>query len=155
MVRRVVIFVFFTLTACGEEDVPAEAPPKQLTFTEIQTAVFDKGCAFNGCHGAARAGGLVLTAGQAYQQLVGVAPKNVAAGKHGWKRVAAGDTANSYLLYKLRGPTEHAPAAPVAYEAAHADDGTLGDRMPPNSPGLASRTVAGIALWIEAGAPND
>lgn len=157
MAFRLILLLVLCLPACAEEETPEELPPVQLTFTEIQTKVFDKGCAFNGCHGAARSGNLVLTAGNAYEQLVGVTPKNSAAQKHGWKRVTPGDPDKSYLMFKLRGPGEHPVTAATApaFRTAHADDGTLGDRMPPGSPPLANRTIASIALWIEAGAPND
>src|SRR5205814_6809540 len=65
--------------------------------------VFNRSCASATCHGAAASGGLVLSRGTAYANLVGVPAANEAARDAGGMRVVPGDPDRSFLLDKLEG----------------------------------------------------
>lgn len=109
------------------------------TFDRIQRQVFNTSCALGGCHDSqSLAGGLTLEEGTAWASLVGVAPVNVAAATAGWQRVAAGDSATSFLVRKLTGELP---------------DVSYGARMPFGKRKLDPLLIDLIALWIEAGAP--
>jgi len=95
------------LAACGKGggDKPpaAEAPPTPAAapsaFAALEAQVLVPRCAAGGgCHsGAAPAGGLDLSAGNAHKNLVGVK----AARRPERLRVAAGDPEGSYLVQRL------------------------------------------------------
>lgn len=129
-----------TLTACGGSVRPPTepAPPSTagaFTFSQIQSGIFTPSCAKAGCHvTATAAGGLVLEAGRAYANIVGrPAPEQPQL-----DLVRPGNPEASYLLHKIRG-----------------DAGITGSRMPQDGPPfLSSQQIAGLAAWIQAGAPN-
>lgn len=140
----IMLCVALVLTACeaGSGDglnangqpLDDEAPPAQNKndlFLQVQ-AVFDARCTV--CHsGASASQGLVLSAGQAFSQLVGVP----SAQQDDLLRVAPGEPDNSYLLMKVRG-----------------DAGITGLQMPRNGPPfLSSIQIETIEQWISAGAP--
>jgi mono/diheme cytochrome c family protein len=105
------------------------------TLTQLQASVFTPKC--SSCHngvGAVPPGVLNLTAGGAYKALVNVATNE----QPNLKYVVAGDAANSYLVQKLTGAA-----------------GISGARMPLGGPYLDDATLAQVAAWIAAGAPND
>ena len=67
------------------------------TFEALQYKLFDgQGCTHSACHGVAAAGGLNLTAGVAYGQLVEVSATGAS-----MPRVEPGDRSRSYLYLKL------------------------------------------------------
>lgn len=100
-------------------------------FSEIQKNVFNTSCALSGCHaGSNPKQGMSLEAGKAFGQLVNVNSKESPA----MKRVKPGDSANSWIIKKLRA------------------NGT--SVMPPAGM-LASTTIDSIAKWIDRGAQND
>jgi len=105
------------------------------TLTQLQTSIFTPKC--SGCHngvGTVPPGALNLMPGGTYKALV-----NVATGEQpNLKYVVPGDPANSYLIQKLMG------AATIT-----------GGRMPLNGPYLDDATIAQVAAWVAAGAPND
>jgi hypothetical protein len=107
-----------------------------FTFTQIQAGIFTPSCAKSGCHASsAAAGGLVLEAGQSYGQIVG----RPAQEQPQLDYVRPGNPEASYLLEKLRG-----------------DPNISGSRMPRDGPPfLSPQQIAGLAAWIQAGAPND
>lgn len=113
----------------------AGGPPSTAfppTLTDIQTNVFTPTCAVVGCHDAVTAsGGLVLDAGTAHGNLVGVDSTGVPA----LHRVEAGDPDASYLMMKLDG-------AP----------GIVGERMPLGQPILPQDVRDAIRVWIADGA---
>jgi hypothetical protein len=128
------------LAACGgtvrtptEPSVPSTSAP--FTFSQIQGTIFTPRCAKSGCHvSATAAGGLVLEAGRAYGNIVGrPAPEEPQL-----ELIRPGNPEASYLLKKVRG-----------------DADITGSRMPFDGPPfLSSQQIAGLAAWIQAGAPN-
>ncbi|HVT58855.1 MAG TPA: hypothetical protein VHR45_10685 [Thermoanaerobaculia bacterium] len=128
------------LVGCGTVKSPTEPPPGSasgaLTFTQIQNGIFSLTCAKAGCHNAASAQeGMVLEAGVSYGLIVG----HPATEAPSLQRVKPGDPEHSYLLKKLRG-----------------DPDITGSRMPLSGPPfLTPQQIAGIAAWIQAGAPNN
>jgi hypothetical protein len=129
------------LAACGGTARPPTepAPPPTagaFTFSQIQSGIFTPSCAKAGCHvSAVAAGSLVLEAGRAYANIVGRrAPE-----QSQLDLVRPGNPEASYLLKKVRG-----------------DADITGSRMPQDGPPfLSSRQIAGLAAWIQAGAPNN
>lgn len=108
------------------------------TFDQIQQHVFNQTCARSTCHNIAQgAHQMSLAPGQAYADLVGVAPNNAAAAAVGKLRVDPGNPANSFILDKLRG-------ALAAGE---------GERMPRGLKRLKPVFVQLVEEWIAAGAP--
>jgi hypothetical protein len=104
------------------------------TFTRVQNEIFTPTCGAIGCHDPlGQQSQMVLTAGRAYQNTVGVPsvemPQLV--------RVAPSDPANSYLYRKIVGA------------------GITGDRMPQGGPVLSDAQIKLIRDWIRRGAPND
>ncbi len=116
-----------------------QRPPSPATFATLQEKIFTPGCAISSCHGAAQSGGLGLAPGEAYGNLVGVAPTNPAALSAGLLRVAPGDPARSFLLAKLQGTL-------TAGE---------GDPMPRVGGSVSPRLLDLVRRWIVAGAPAD
>jgi hypothetical protein len=81
--------------------------PPAVTLAEIQSTIFTPRCAIPSCHNtqsASGAGNLDLSSGQAYAQLVGVAPDVASARNAGVLRVDPGHPENSFLLSKIIGP---------------------------------------------------
>ncbi len=76
---------------------------------------------------------MILTAGRAYANTVGIASTEMPS----LKRVAASDPANSYLYRKIVGA------------------GITGDRMPQGGPYLTDAQTKLVRDWIRRGAPND
>jgi hypothetical protein len=109
------------------------------TFDRIQRQILNTSCAVGGCHDSQTlAGGMTLEAGTAHGSLVDVTPINAAAAGAGWKRVAAGDPATSFVFHKLTGDLP---------------DTSYGERMPRGKPKLNGLLIDVIELWIAAGAP--
>ena len=121
------------LTDGGVSDgEPVRDGPRPTFAAEVGPAL-DASCTFSGCHDpVVRSGGLDLTAGAGFTNLVGVA----ATGSPLLRRVAPGSPARSYLLRKLVGtPDIHGGSMPLGgvYDAKFA-------RL--------------ISDWIAAGAPR-
>ena len=108
------------------------------TFATVQRKVF-AGCTAPSCHGAGGAGGLVLSPGEAYANLVGVPASNPAAQAAGLLRVAPGDPTNSFLLRKLTGALGGAEGAPMPFGGAP----------------LSASSIDLVRRWIAAGATAD
>jgi hypothetical protein len=145
------------LAACGGTGPdPAPAPPETCPITVAVAAPTFSGhvlpmlrstCGANSatsCHGTPSPVGHVsfapsLGATEVWNQLVGVDPSNAPASA-GWKRVAAGDVAHSWLIEKV---TKDDPGGTgQAY----------GNRMPYGLPNLCAPTVQTLRNWIAAGA---
>lgn len=106
------------------------------TLASIQATIFTPICATPFCHGAAaQSGNLVLEAGMAHDQLVGVLPSNPAARAAGLLRVSPGSPDESFIVIKLQGP------AP--------DEGV---QMPNGLPPLPIEQIQLIRDWIAQGA---
>ena len=101
-------------------------------FSDINSTIFQTSCAFSGCHASnTKQAGLDLSSANAYNSLVGVPSTQ----NPGMKRVDPGNSANSYILKKLKG------------------DGTT--RMPLRQAALSQEKIDMITAWIDAGAENN
>lgn len=102
-------------------------------FSTIQEQVFDKSCAFTGCHaGTTPAAGLDLASGNSYSGLVNVTAKL----NSNFKRVEPGNSSNSFLIKMLR----------------NTGDGTR--QMPPSGK-LDESLLEYVETWIDEGAENN
>lgn len=107
-----------------------------VTLAELQQAIFTPRCATPLCHDSAtNAGGLVLSAGAAHAELVGVVPQADMAAAAGQRLVDPGRPENSFLLIKLTGPPRGA-----------------GGRMPLLGGFLSDAEVEAVRRWILDGA---
>ena len=106
-------------------------------FDQIQTEIFDQNCLGAGCHNAQfQAGGLNLSPGASYDDLVGVLSENAAARSQGLLRVEPFDPDSSFLIIKLTAPS-----------------GPQGTRMPQGANPLPQSDIDMIRAWILDGAP--
>lgn len=154
------LFSLLLLTACngGGPSIDA-APPGDATwspkcyeamdhsdFAWIEENVFRGSCAsFMSCHDSQNpAGGLDLTAGNAYGELVNVPSFYFT----DWMRVTPGDPEASYLMVRLRCTTDEDPYV-AQCESGPLDGGVL---MPPNSAPVCKPKREAIRRWIEQGA---
>jgi hypothetical protein len=115
-------------------------------FDIIQEQILTPTCATSGCHAAASDAsyiqhGLILAAGQSYDQLVDQAPKNAAALASNYKRVRPGDAETSFLYHKITCAASHHPVT-----------GNFGSQMPLGGQVLSKGQVEFIRRWINAGA---
>jgi hypothetical protein len=117
-----------------------DGPPPQAAggaFDQIQTQIFNQNCLSAGCHNAqSQAGGLNLTAGASYGQLVDVLAVNAAAQSQGLLRVQPFNADNSFVVIKLTAPGEGE-----------------GARMPQGMNPLPQSDIDMIRAWILDGAP--
>lgn len=103
------------------------------SFASDVQEIFDRtGCSASSCHGTVEAGGLRLTSGSSYAELV-----NVAAEGESGTRVIPNDATNSYLVIKIEGRQN------------------FGGRMPSGGPALDTIDVGNIRNWINQGAKNN
>ena len=124
------------LAGCaGNGPVPAGGGS---SFDDIQQTIFNVSCISGPCHSStSQQGNLVLEEGVSYGNLVGVVPFNDAARAAGLDRVVPDNTAMSFLLVKLTGPS---PAE--------------GSRMPLGAAPLSQADIDKVRAWILAGAPG-
>lgn len=122
----------------SEEAAPCDGVTS--TFDQLQQHVFTPtSCARSTCHNVRQdEHDMSLSPGEAYENLVGVAPANFVARTAGKLRVDPGHPENSFILDKLRG---------------HLLDGE-GERMPLDLKKLPDTTIRVIEEWIAAGAPE-
>ena len=115
-------------------------PPKGATFAkDIQKQIFDSTCATAFCHGTgAASGGLDLSDGAAYANLVGVLATNEAAKAANLQRVLPNDPDDSFLLLKLEGTLAAGQGVPMPL---------VGGPLPASA-------IDTIRRWIAAGAPE-
>lgn len=109
----------------------AEDNKMKANFSDIQSKLFDNSCAKSGCHVS---GGISpnLTAGNSYNEIVG----KDALGTN-FKYVEIGNSANSYIIKKMRG-----------------DNDIFGGIMP-TSGKLPDFVIDSVAKWIDNGAPRN
>src|SRR5207249_2378428 len=109
-----------------------------VTFAkDIQKKIFDSTCATAFCHGTgAASGGLDLSDGAAYANLVGVLATNEAAKAANLQRVLPNDPADSFLLLKLEGTLAAGQGVPMPL---------VGGLLPASA-------IDTIRRWIAAGA---
>jgi hypothetical protein len=114
-------------------NVVGPPPNPNATFTAIQQNVFSAIC--TECHsGPSPSGGLSLAAGQAYNNIVGVA----SGGRPALQLIEPGNPDNSYLIRKLEGEPDIA-----------------GSRMPLGQNPLPQSTINNIREWVSNGALNN
>jgi hypothetical protein len=127
--------IFLSTLSCGGDGVVSDMvapPPDAPTLTELQTTIFSPQCGVVGCHGPpAPEQGMNLTAGNTYAFTVGVNSTELS----GYKRVAPGNAADSYLYMKITG-----------------DPRIVGVRMPFGAAMLTPDELEAVRQWIEAGA---
>ncbi|MEJ7643799.1 MAG: hypothetical protein WKF87_04345 [Chryseolinea sp.] len=140
-----VICIYATCTlflSCEKKDI---ADPENSSFSLIQEKILTKSCALSGCHASENEysyaeHGLVLRSGEAYENLLNVAPQNHDAQHDGLLRVVPGNPDKS-LLYKKIFCNNDQPL-------------TYGNPMPIGSEPLSQGKVQYIRQWIEEGAPQ-
>jgi cysteine-rich repeat protein len=125
---------------------PCEGPAFDDTFAAIQAVIFDSpvyACSSGLCHDSdAPGGGLDLTAGSAYQNLLGANRQGVSSAASVLRRVAPGEPAQSFLYEKL-----------AARTFGSATTGTPMPQAP--APALVEEHLDALQRWIRAGAPED
>jgi len=108
------------------------------TFAALQEQIFERhGCTQQVCHGSSAQGGLELSAGVAYANLVEKPSLSSAL-----PRVLPGDNDRSFLWLKLAAKTN-----PGSVEIA-------GAPMPSGLPAISADELELLRLWIYAGAPE-
>ena len=137
------------LSSCSDSSDPS-GPENLSSFEVIQHEILDNNCV--SCHTAgssfARQSDLVLTADVAYEQLVGVAPRNNHAVEAGLVRVSdigTGGLERSYLWEKINAP---------ASDHFYSDHPEFGEIMPLGRVPLTTGELEFIRRWIAAGAPR-
>lgn len=107
------------------------------SFEAVRDRVFVPRCALPGCHAAgSAAANLVLEAGRAYGEVVGVQPDTESARLAGFLLVKPGDPRRSFLFLKLSDPPPG-----------------MGSRMPLGAEPLSPAEVELVRSWILGGAP--
>lgn len=120
----------FAILACG--DTEETDTSVNLVPANVQT-IFTDHCALSGCHaGSSPAQGQNLSESRAYGSIVNVTAQQ----SPSKKRIAPGDTTNSYMFEKIKGT-----------------GGISGDRMPLGGPYLTVAQIDTIRQWILLGAP--
>lgn len=142
-----VMALLLTLVSCTKTTPEAPAPVEVSSFDLIQQKILTPSCATSGCHLSDKdityiQHGLVLAAGVAYQNLVGVDPKNSDAKTDGLKRVKAYASLESLLYHKL------------STSASHHAGRQYGNPMPLGGTALPDGQIEFVRRWIEAGAPK-
>jgi hypothetical protein len=115
-------------------------------FDIIQEQILSPTCATSGCHSSSsdatfQQHGLILSAGQSYDQLVRQLPLNAAARASNYKLVSPGDAELSFLYHKI-----------TCVESHHPVNGNFGSQMPLGGQVLSKGQVEFIRRWINAGA---
>ena len=141
------VVLALTSISCKKEEAGSPTPTDLASFDLIQQKILTPSCATSGCHASNTDAsfaqhGLVLAEGVAYQNLVGVDPKNAEAKADGLKRVKAFASLESLLYHKLN----------VA--ASHHSDKLYGNPMPLGGTLLPDGQIEFVRRWIEAGAPK-
>ena len=139
--RRLLLPLLLIVCACGKlKELPTdpgggtEPIDPTATFTRVQNEIFTPTCGAIGCHDTlGKQENLILTAGRAYANTVGVTSTEIPQ----LLRVAPSDPSNSYLYRKITGA------------------GITGDRMPQGGPFLTDAQIKLVRDWIRRGAPND
>jgi hypothetical protein len=137
MVRAIAYFLLAAscsiLTSCSDRGDPAQAPrpfdPAGISFANDIQPIFSARCAISGCHVLPTpTGGLVLSAGSSYANLVNVPTQVFTPGV----RVTPNDVAASVLYLLVSSGTMPATGSP-----------------------LTTAQINAIREWIESGAPNN
>ena len=143
----VVSALLLNLISCKKTALDSPAPADMASFDLMQQKILTPSCATSGCHASEKDAtfaqhGLVLAAGVAYENLVGVDPKNSDAKADGFKRVKAFASLESLLYHKLN------------ISASHHSGRQYGNPMPMGGAILPDGQIEFVRRWIEAGAPK-
>lgn len=128
------VFILFVTAGCADkiisecDDSSLNDNPMKATLSEIQSKIITPTCATTGCHtGPSPTGGLDLSAGKAFANLV-----NVKSGEEPQLlRVAPGNSSASFIIRKLNGS---------------------GTSVMPPSGKLNQALIDSISSWIDRGA---
>ncbi len=142
-----VLFLLLNMGSCTKTTTDSLTPPELASFDLIQQKILTPTCATSGCHLSEKDAtfsqhGLVLAEGVAYQNLVGVDPKNSDAKTDGLKRVKAFASQESLLYHKLN------------IAASHHTGKQYGNPMPLGGVLLSDGQIEFVRQWIDAGAPK-
>ena len=133
------LLLSLSCTDAGVEPEPAPPPPPpgtEISFSQHVQPIFNNnGCV--SCHGGS--GGLFLTQGQSYQNLVNVNAQAACTNK---KRVLPGNPGESVLYIRVESNTPNTECG-------------VNSRMPQGSPRLPEETINVIKDWILQGAKNN
>lgn len=142
--KTLTLLVASIAAGCGSSVGPS-------TFAEINAKVFQPSCAFSdSCHdatGSTTVADYLDLRDDPYDALVGAPARDNKAAADGLLRVKPGDSANSFLYWKLTPTTPDGPCAIAKSE--------YGVCMPNGLPPLHSDVIAGIKAWIDAGAQRN
>lgn len=129
------VFLALVAIGCTEKLVEPPPPPTVLAVPDSIQQVFTQNCAFDGCHGSVdtQQGQNLSDAVTSYANIVGVASHE----KPAFMRIAPGDSANSYMVMKLRN-----------------DPRKAGQPMPLGGFPLEASLSLRIAAWAQQGAPG-
>lgn len=141
------LFLLLNTIACTKSSTEPDMPTATSSFDLIQQKILTPTCATSGCHLSGKDATfsqheLVLAEGVAYQNLVGIDPKNSDAKADGLKRVKAFASLESLLYHKL------------TTTASHHSGKQYGNPMPLGSALLPDGQIEYIRRWIDAGAPK-
>ncbi len=139
-ISAITVLLFFSLSCkdAGSDPIATTPPPQtaEVSFArDIQPIFNSNGCV--NCHGGS--GGLFLTQGQSYSNLVNVNAQAACTNK---KRVLPGNPDESVLYIRT---------------SSNSADTQCGQnsRMPQGSPRLPQETIDLIKNWIQQGAKNN
>ncbi len=148
MYRKLIIGIsalvgLFMYQSCQEETNKVTS-----SFDLIQTRILDTNCAISGCHQSNTDPSfaqhkLILTAAQAYTNLIDKIPSNANAAKDGMMLIRPFKAAESLIYHKLYN----------SGSIHHLND--YGNPMPLGLPLLSQGQVEFVRRWIEAGAPRE
>jgi hypothetical protein len=131
----IIVFLLMMGLACSKSKNPTEPPPtvkEDPSFSADIQPIFTARCALSGCHNATAQGGMNLSDGKAYGNIVNIASTQ----DNTKKRVLPNDADNSYLVMKIEGKQ------------------TVGTRMPQGGT-LSDDDIQLIKNWINKGAKNN
>jgi len=120
-----IFFIFFLYCKKESSNIPGSGEP--VNFSQHIQPIFDRSCAISGCHDSGtKSGGLDLTSGNSYSNLVNVPSQNYPP----FLRVKPGFPDSSVLYQKIKG------------------NPNFGDRMPLGGSPLPSEEIDLIKRWI-------
>lgn len=145
-ISRFIPFLLACFVACKSNETSIVADDSS-TWKNIQTQIINPNCATSGCHLSEKdpsflQHGLILEANKAYNNLLGVQPKNPVAANEGLKIITPFSADKSLFFHKLN------------WNAAHHGGKTYGAPMPLGGISLYEEQIEYIRRWIEAGAPQ-
>jgi len=139
--------IWVLINGCKQENFGE--PQNEITFKVIQEQILTPSCAVSGCHQSSADGSfqqhkLILSDGNAYQNLVNKGPVNVAAVNAKMLLVQPGDAEKSFLFQKINCD---------AY--IHKSNLNFGKQMPMGGNIITKGQVELVKRWINTGASKD